>query len=89
MTPGTAVWFARHESRLAWRDWLSMITAGRRERLRRVVIAKDLGTSVDISSGLVAGDKIINNPPDSLQPGDQVKVAAAPPPAGSAAHAKS
>jgi ABC-2 type transport system permease protein len=39
MTPGTAVWFARHESRLAWRDWLSMITAGRRERLRRVIIA--------------------------------------------------
>ena len=39
MTPGTAVWFARHESRLAWRDWLSMITAGRRERLRRVVFA--------------------------------------------------
>jgi ABC-2 type transport system permease protein len=39
MTPGTAVWFARHESRLAWRDWLSMITAGRRKRLRRVVIA--------------------------------------------------
>src|ERR1700735_1511920 len=39
MTPGTTVWFARHESRLAWRDWLSMITAGRRERLRRVTIA--------------------------------------------------
>src|ERR1700730_17711606 len=39
MTPGTAVWFARHESRVALRDWLSMITAGRRERLRRVVIA--------------------------------------------------
>jgi ABC-2 type transport system permease protein len=37
--PGTTVWFVRHESRLAWRDWLSMITAGRRERLRRVVIA--------------------------------------------------
>jgi ABC-2 type transport system permease protein len=37
--PGTTVWFAWHESRLAWRDWLSMITAGRRQRLRRVVIA--------------------------------------------------
>ena len=37
--PGSAVWFARHESRLAWRDWLAMMTAGRRERLRRVVIA--------------------------------------------------
>ena len=36
---GTAIWFARHESRLAWRDWLSMITAGRRERLRKVVVA--------------------------------------------------
>lgn len=35
---GTAVWFAQHESRLACRDWLSMITAGRRERLRKVVI---------------------------------------------------
>ena len=35
---GTAVWFAQHESRLVWRDWLSMITAGRRERLRMVAI---------------------------------------------------
>ena len=36
--PGTAVWFAQHESRLAWRDWLSMMTAGRRQRRRRVAI---------------------------------------------------
>ncbi|HUC48801.1 MAG TPA: permease, partial [Xanthobacteraceae bacterium] len=35
---GTALWFAQHESRLAWRDWLSMITAGRRKRLRMVGI---------------------------------------------------
>jgi ABC-2 type transport system permease protein len=35
---GTAVWFARHESQLIWRDWLSMITAGRRRRLRTVAI---------------------------------------------------
>src|ERR1700722_5276190 len=33
LAPGTTAWFARHESRLAWRDWLSMITAGRGERL--------------------------------------------------------
>jgi ABC-2 type transport system permease protein len=37
--PGTALWFARHEARLAWRDWLSMMTAGRRERLPRALIA--------------------------------------------------
>jgi len=36
---GTAVWFARHESRLAWRDGLAMLTAGRRERLWKVAIA--------------------------------------------------
>jgi ABC-2 type transport system permease protein len=35
---GPAVWFARHESRLAWRDWLAMMTAGKSERRRRVVI---------------------------------------------------
>jgi ABC-2 type transport system permease protein len=37
--PGSTVWFARHEARLAWRDWMAMITAGRRERLRRAAIA--------------------------------------------------
>ncbi len=37
--PGTLTWFAQHESRLAWRDWISMITAGRRERMRTVAIA--------------------------------------------------
>jgi ABC-2 type transport system permease protein len=31
-------WFARHEFRLAWRDWLSMMTAGRRRRGRTVAI---------------------------------------------------
>ncbi|MGC1351075.1 MAG: permease, partial [Xanthobacteraceae bacterium] len=35
---GTAVWFARHESRLAWRDWVAMMTAGKRERRRSVAI---------------------------------------------------
>jgi ABC-2 type transport system permease protein len=37
--PGTLFWFAHHEGRLAWRDWLSMMTAGRRRRARTVAIA--------------------------------------------------
>jgi ABC-2 type transport system permease protein len=36
-TPGTVAWLARHEFRLAWRDWRSMITAGRRRRGRSIV----------------------------------------------------
>jgi ABC-2 type transport system permease protein len=31
-------WFARHEIRLAWREWLAMMTAGRRGRKRAAVI---------------------------------------------------
>jgi ABC-2 type transport system permease protein len=36
--PGTLAWFARHELRLAWRDWLAMMTAGR-ARTRTLAIA--------------------------------------------------
>ena len=36
--PGTLAWFARHEFRLAWRDWLAMMTAGR-ARMRTLAIA--------------------------------------------------
>ncbi len=35
--PNTIGWFARHEARLAWRDWLSLMTAGSRRRARTVV----------------------------------------------------
>src|ERR1700687_5055052 len=31
-------WFARHELRLAWREWLAMMTAGRRGRKHRAVV---------------------------------------------------
>jgi ABC-2 type transport system permease protein len=30
-------WFARHEFRLAWREWLAMMTGGRRKRKRAVI----------------------------------------------------
>ncbi len=30
--PATLIWFARHELRLLWRDWLAMMTAGKRGR---------------------------------------------------------
>ncbi|WP_029587568.1 hypothetical protein [Bradyrhizobium sp. URHD0069] len=39
MTSATALtWFARHELRLAWREWLAMMTGGRRGRKRGAVI---------------------------------------------------
>ena len=36
--PATLTWFARHELNLVWRDWLSMMTAGRRRRERMVAL---------------------------------------------------
>jgi len=33
------VWLAGHELRLGWRDWVSLMTAGRRNRARTVAIA--------------------------------------------------
>ena len=39
MSTATALsWFARHELRLAWREWFAMIAGGRRRRTRAAVI---------------------------------------------------
>ena len=37
--PATLAWFARHEVGLVWRDWLSMMTAGKRGREPLVALA--------------------------------------------------
>jgi ABC-2 type transport system permease protein len=39
MSSATALsWFARHELRLTWREWLAMMTGGRRRRKRAAII---------------------------------------------------
>ena len=37
--PATLAWLAGHELRLGWRDWVALMTAGRRSRARTVAIA--------------------------------------------------
>ena len=37
--PDTLTWLAGHELRLGWRDWVSLMTAGHRNRVRTVTIA--------------------------------------------------
>jgi ABC-2 type transport system permease protein len=37
--PATIAWFIAHELRLGWRDWLSMLTAGGRRRMRTLAAA--------------------------------------------------
>jgi len=38
MTSAALNWFARHEIRLAWREWIAMMTGGRRRRTRAATI---------------------------------------------------
>lgn len=45
-------------------------------QLRDVTIGTDLGTRVEITAGLKAGEAVVDNPPDSLANGDVVRLAA-------------
>ncbi|MET0307620.1 MAG: efflux RND transporter periplasmic adaptor subunit [Sphingomonas sp.] len=42
--------------------------------LRTVTLGRDQGKVVEVTAGLSANDRVIDNPPDSLQTGDPVKV---------------
>ena len=46
-----------------------------RVALKTVTIARDLGDVIEISSGLMATDRIIDSPPDGIGKGDQVRIA--------------
>ncbi len=53
--------------------------------MKPVTISRDLGTTVEIGSGIGPDDQVIDNPPDSLTEGDPVRIArAAHPGAGHA-----
>jgi len=45
-----------------------------RVRLKVVTVRRDLGTNVEVSSGLSLSDRVIDNPPDAIREGDLVKV---------------
>ena len=67
---------------------LSIATVGADDRvlLKPVSLQRDLGAVVELASGLAPGDQVIQNPPDGIGTGDQVRIARAP--AGVAADAK-
>jgi RND family efflux transporter MFP subunit len=41
--------------------------------MRPVTVARDLGQSIEVSAGIVPGEKVIDSPPDDLSAGDQVR----------------
>ncbi|MFZ0731140.1 MAG: efflux RND transporter periplasmic adaptor subunit [Candidatus Sulfotelmatobacter sp.] len=58
---------------------LAVVGPDNKIQLRAINIGKDYGTSLEILGGVIIADRVVINPPDSLEPGQQVNVAQAPP----------
>jgi RND family efflux transporter MFP subunit len=58
---------------------LSIATVGADNRvlLKAVTMQRDLGAVVELAAGLASGDQVIQNPPDGIGNGDEVRVARA------------
>ena len=53
---------------------VATVDAGNHVRLKNVNILRDMGASVDVSGGISSSDRIIDNPADALQEGDDVRI---------------
>ena len=42
--------------------------------IRHVTVGRNLGSTVEIASGLSSDDRVVNNPPDSIAEGQLVRV---------------
>jgi RND family efflux transporter MFP subunit len=69
--PSTALIFADHGMQVA------ILDADGTAKLKTVQIGRDLGESVEITSGVSASDRVIDNPPETLGSGDPVRMVGA------------
>ena len=66
--PASALMFRAEGLRVA------TLGAGNRIVMKPISVETDLGTQVIVASGLTAKDRVVDNPPDSLGNGDEVRV---------------
>ena len=57
---------------------VATVDGGNKVTLKSVKIARDLGQVIELSTGIVAEDRIIESPPDGLNDGDEVRVVKGP-----------
>jgi RND family efflux transporter MFP subunit len=67
--PTSALVFREHGLQVA------TVGAGDKVDLKPVTAGRDLGTEIEILSGIEPSDRVIDNPPDSIAAGDAVKLA--------------
>jgi multidrug efflux pump subunit AcrA (membrane-fusion protein) len=53
----------------------AVLGADHRLSLKKLVIGRDLGNSVEVLGGIDANDSVVVNPPDALEQGEQVNLA--------------
>jgi RND family efflux transporter MFP subunit len=58
---------------------VAVVGPGGRAVIKPVTLGRDFGSTVEIATGLAASDRVIDNPPDSLRAGDEIRIAAATP----------
>lgn len=58
---------------------VAVVGAENKIELRAINIGKDYGTSLEILGGVSVSDRVVINPPDSLEAGQEVETAQAPP----------
>ena len=58
---------------------VAVIGPGGKVQLRRISIGRDYGTTLEVLGGVAPTDQVVVNPADSLEDGQQVNVAQAPP----------
>lgn len=69
--PATALMAVNHGAQVA------VLGAGNKVTLKTIQLGRDFGDSVEVMAGLTPQDRVIDNPPETLQSGDTVQLAAA------------
>jgi multidrug efflux pump subunit AcrA (membrane-fusion protein) len=72
LIPASALLFDKNGLRVA--------TLGKDNKvlLKKVTISRDLGSTIEIGSGLAADDRVIQSPPDGIADGDVARVSEPP-----------
>jgi multidrug efflux pump subunit AcrA (membrane-fusion protein) len=66
--PSSALLFRRNGTQVA------LVGPDNHVHLKSITIGRDLGTTIEVTSGVSASDKVIDNPPDSITDGQLVRV---------------
>jgi RND family efflux transporter MFP subunit len=61
-----------------------VVNGGRQAELRPITMGHDFGNEVEVIAGLSGNESIIVNPPDSIEQGQEVRIASPPAPSGAA-----